>query len=320
MTRLLLPLTLALLLPACGSDDTCPSPLTPEGRCVCSDGLMPTPRMDTDAGYDCVPAEDASTADGSPDADAATDAAPDTGDAGGCPMGCPPHSVCDPDAQRCVDCLVDTDCGRDPALRSCSPMNTCVECLEDAGCIDAAASQCDMHACAPCADNPDCAGIMDETGTTALGICDTSAATATCVECTATDDSACGTNVCDLLTNLCTDRPKNSAGLCQPCVNDTECSTGQLCVPTRFEDTDIGHFCLWREDAGGGGPAGDCIRSRPYVGSEMHTSISGVMTSVCTLRSTTCPALCSPLTAYARSRATCAPLLLLLEWATQVPS
>ena len=39
MTRLLLPLTLALLLPACGSDDTCPSPLTPEGRCVCSDGL-----------------------------------------------------------------------------------------------------------------------------------------------------------------------------------------------------------------------------------------------------------------------------------------
>jgi hypothetical protein len=37
MTRpLTLTLTLALLITACGDDDTCPSPLTPEGRCVCS--------------------------------------------------------------------------------------------------------------------------------------------------------------------------------------------------------------------------------------------------------------------------------------------
>ena len=190
----------------------------------------------------------------------------------------------------CVQCRVADDCDGIIGTTDCdTPMNTCVECLDDMGCIDAAASQCDMHACAPCADNPDCVGIVD--GTTALGICDTSAATATCVECTATDDSACGTNVCDLLTNLCTDRPKSSAGLCQPCVNDTECSTGQLCVLTRFEDMDIGQFCLFREDAGGGGPAGACSRVPPYRRSESATSIGGVMTNVCNLRVTTCPAL-----------------------------
>ena len=260
MPRLLLPLTLTVLLAACGSDDSCPSPLTPEGRCVCSAGLMPTPRMTSDAGYDCVPAEDASA-----DAPSMSDADAAGGDAD---ADIPCEGACD--ERLCVG-------------------NTCVECLEDSECSEAGASRCDMGVCAPCGEDAHCAGITDDAGDP-LNACLTGGDAPTCVECTATSDAACGANVCDLSTNTCTDRAKGSAGLCQTCVNDTECGDGQLCVLTRFMDTDIGQFCLWREDAPAG-PAGDCVTQRPYVDSQMATSTNGVMTSVCGLAVTTCTAL-----------------------------
>ena len=188
----------------------------------------------------------------------------------------------------CVQCTMDDDCTATPATPRCSG-NTCVECLEDSECSEAGASRCDMGVCAPCGEDAHCAGITDDAGDP-LNACLTTGDAPTCVECTATSDAACGANVCDLSTNTCTDRAKGSAGLCQTCVNDTECGDGQLCVLTRFMDTDIGQFCLWREDAPAG-PAGDCVTQRPYVDSQMATSTNGVMTSVCNLRLTSCTAL-----------------------------
>jgi len=280
MPRLLLPLTFTLLLlSACGDEPSCPSPLTPEGRCLCPSGLMPTPRMTSDAGYDCVPAEDASA-----DADAAS-----MGDADAaipCDGACE-ERLCFGDA--CVACVEAGDCASTPDTPYCSTMNACVACLDSSQCSEAAAPLCDMNVCAPCSEDAHCAGITDDAGTD-LNACLTGGDAPTCVECTATNDTACGGNVCDLSTNTCTDRAKGSAGLCQTCVNDTECDEGQLCVLTRFDDIDIGQFCLWREDAPAG-PAGDCVTQRPYVDSQMATSINGVMAGVCNLRLTSCTAL-----------------------------
>lgn len=276
-TLTLLALTSALALMGCFTEtDHCvDQPNLPQCALRCADN--PThPTCIGDASVD----GDTSVGDG--------DATPDADAALPCNGECEERLCID---STCAQCIGGDDCDGLPRTNECdTDTHTCVECLDDARCADPAASQCSMRACAPCAGNDDCAGIVDIMGT-ALSVCDTSSATATCVECTASDDTACGTNVCDLFTNTCTDRAKSSAGLCQPCVNDTECSAGQLCVPTRFMDMDIGHFCLWREDAGGGGPAGACSRVEPYRRSEAATSINGVTTNVCNLRVTTCPAL-----------------------------
>ena len=170
MPRLLLPLTLTLLLlSACGDEPSCPSPLTPEGRCLCPSGLMPTPRMTSDAGYDCVPAEDASA-----DADAAS-----MGDADAaipCDGACE-ERLCVEDA--CVACVEAGDCASTPDTPYCSTMNACVACLDSSQCSEAAAPLCDMNICAPCSEDAHCADITDDAGT-GLNACLTGGEAPTC--------------------------------------------------------------------------------------------------------------------------------------------
>ena len=42
--------------------------------------------------------------------------------------------------------------------------------------------------------------------------------------------SACGDRVCDSIQKRCTQRARQSAGLCQACVSDRECSNGRMCA------------------------------------------------------------------------------------------
>jgi hypothetical protein len=187
--------------------------------------------------------------------------------------------------------------GRARPLRGCEPLteaecegdtpicldNTCVGCEGDTDCTEPSNGKCDTdtNTCVPCDDSAQCT----EDG---AGVCDAGA----CVECSADDETVCGTNVCDVSAGTCTDTPAGETGLCQECVSDRQCSPGRVCVPMAFDGTDLGNFCLWRLDATEvGGPNGSCTNSPPYRGSTDITTISGESVSICTLRSTTCAAL-----------------------------
>ena len=205
-------------------------------------------------------------------------------DAGPCGMACAdPTPLCRESDGMCVACLGDGDCdGSTP--RCDTTAGECVACLNDTHCTNPAAARCGAGACTGCTDSEQCAGITD------AEVCDTDAAT--CVQCTAVERDACGTNVCDGSTNTCTTRPEDSKGLCQDCVADAECMDGQLCVAMTFESTDVGQFCLWREDATQPtAPMGSCTNTRPYTQGTPITSVDDVTTRVCSLRQTTCPGL-----------------------------
>ena len=218
-----------------------------------------------------------------PPADSGPDAQTDGGDGDAGPCGaCPAATpLCREADGECVACLGDGDCGGDTPLCD-TDAGACVGCLRDADCDDPTAARCEAGACTGCDDSLQCAGI---TGTE---VCDTDAVT--CVQCTTDERDACGGNVCDGADHTCTTRPERSKGLCQDCVADAECRDGQLCVAMTFEGTDVGRFCLWREDAPGGA-GGNCLSVRPYVETESLTSVDGVTTNICTLRQTTCVAL-----------------------------
>ena len=106
----------------------------------------------------------------------------------------------------------------------------------------------------------------------------------------ASDRAACGTNVCNHAARTCTSTMERSANLCEECVADEHCQMDQLCVPMTFLTTDVGSYCLWRQDAPAG-PNGSCTTIPPYRGSEEETSLDGTTATVCTLRQTTCTAL-----------------------------
>lgn len=233
------------------------------------------------------------------------------GDAGPCGM-CTGGDVCDEASGSCVACLGDGDCGDDVclvdaadsannecvgcvdsedcsgALGTCDEENhECVGCLMDSDCDDPEASACntDTNMCEGCSNDDQCMRL------TATPVCDE--AGETCVQCAADDESACGTNVCDVEMGVCTEIGEGTALLCQECVSDRQCADGRVCVEMSFEDTDVGHFCLWRRDADTavGAPNGMCGNSRPYVSSDSVTTISGTSTEICTLARTTCEAL-----------------------------
>jgi hypothetical protein len=114
-----------------------------------------------------------------------------------------------------------------------------------------------------------------------------------CVECSAADETACGTNVCDVAMGTCTTVAMGSVSLCGPCTSDRACMAGQVCAPTELpvgSGTVIGSYCLWRLDASPG-PMGACSRVPPYGREDMVTTASGTETSVCTPAVSTCDAL-----------------------------
>ncbi len=280
-----------LLLANCGTDDCPEGTVDMDGRCVMADAGR------HDAGSDGGDGDDAGT-----DAPMAC---------GGACMGATPH--CDTDTDTCVACLDNThcdesapvcgaggvcgpctgpaDCAAYPDALVCGDSGaadgTCVACAGDADCMDADAGKCDTgtNTCVPCDDSDQCT----EDG---AGVCDMSAESGVCVECNAGDETACGDNVCDVEAMTCTETPAEMTGNCQECVSDRQCSEGRVCVPMVFGpgDTFVGNFCLWREDAsGGGGPGGACSTVAPYVDGEVVTTISGATdVSVCGLAFTTC--------------------------------
>ena len=89
-----------------------------------------------------------------------------------------------------------------------------------------------------------------------------------------------------------------SANLCEACVADAQCQTGQLCVPMTYRDPTVtgamaqtaGSYCLWRLDASGTGPRGSCLNTIPYSNAVDTTSADGVPTTVCSLTVSTCAA------------------------------
>ena len=117
---------------------------------------------------------------------------------------------------------------------------------------------------------------------TTLGICDVG----TCVECTGPQRGACGTNVCNSRTRLCSNNLAGSATTCATCVSDAQCEPDARCVQQVFGGTVIGDFCLPIPTGG------SCNGVRPFVGLvTVATLDSATPTGVCTLRATTCPGL-----------------------------
>ncbi len=193
-------------------------------------------------------------------------------DAAGC--GCSGDTPFCSDA-GCVACLMDAQCaGGAPRCVE----GACVACAEDADCSAPTAARCEAGVCVGCGADAECAHLE---GTPA---CD--AGEGTCVGCTAS--SGCPAGACDIRRQVCTEVPLRSSGPCEPCVADTQCRAGQLCVPTRFRGADAGLRCLWRQAAV---PGGDCARVHPYMSTEAVTSVEGTADTVCGLRSSTCAAL-----------------------------
>ena len=203
---------------------------------------------------------------------------PDAGrDAGPCGMACTgdtPH--CDEASRSCVECLERSQCTT-TALPACVD-GACEECGANTDCSTAAASRCEANSCVACAGDGDCSHVAG------LNVCVDGA----CVACRT--GSNCASGVCLLSTNTCA--PTGGTGTrCSECVRDDECQAGMLCVPMRFGATSVGNFCAWRQDATGtGAPAGNCFNSPPYVRNTTATSVDGIVTNVCVLRTSTCAA------------------------------
>ena len=173
---------------------------------------------------------------------------------------------------------------------------TCVECTKHAHCENPAKPVCGLkNTCDPCRTNADCKDVLGLTDTPVcvndLGLDDFGK----CVGCLTKDD--CGGAICDEATNTCIPGTvAGGRGLCEACIDDRECKSGQLCIEMTYSNPVegvVGRFCLWRKDAGLPGPNGTCgINSQPYSTTmAIATSANGVVADVCTLATTTCPAL-----------------------------
>lgn len=189
---------------------------------------------------------------------------------------------CIEEEEPCPGCETSEDCEGGV----CDPeTEQCVACLENAHCADTTAPRCDDNACGDCVDAEDCARFSEET------VCDEESGA--CVACLDEDD--CSGSVCDPSTKTCTDLPARELNACEECQHDAQCQEGQLCVEMTYhlpEDGVVGTFCLWRVDAPQPGPNGSCgSPSAPFASLATVKSVDGLFAEVCTLRSTTCPAL-----------------------------
>lgn len=147
-------------------------------------------------------------------------------------------------SNTCVECLGDGDC-TDTESPFCSPSGACVPCLTDSHCTDSASPWCDLdaNACVQCLTSDHC-GTAEASECGADGSCtlctqptscahlvDTpqcSGTAAGCVECRPTEGD-CGSYSCSPTTFTCTQTPLGSVGLCESCMNGSECATG-VCI------------------------------------------------------------------------------------------
>jgi len=191
-------------------------------------------------------------------------------------------------AGRCVQCTDNADCTGNPAGPACkvsaggssAPINTCVQCVADADCPSAAAARCVANQCVACADDANCAHVAG------AGVCDTSVASPVCVQCTGPKRAACGQNVCNSLTKVCTNFGVGSADICETCVSDAHCPASQRCALQVFESSNLGYFCFPQPS-----PGETCATSQaPFAGATSVDTIDGQDADLCLLRFTTCAA------------------------------
>src|SRR5690606_26780071 len=120
-----------------------------------------------------------------------------------------------------------------------------------------AASYCDLDSneCVACSTDTHCSHL------TSTSVChvpatqaDAAAELGRCVQCTATDRSACGAAVCQTVPGdgqyQCTEQAVGQVGLCRPCVSDAQCTSPAKCIELSYEqEGSLGWFCLQQEGA-----------------------------------------------------------------------
>lgn len=219
-----LPCIALLATAACDDDDegACPDGSTArDGRCI-----------GPDTGHDAGDAQ----------VDASDTDAPDTG---ACPMTCALPQVCDASG-ACVRCLTDAECGGETprcleracvacstATAStdcnaptalCSAAGSCVECTGATDCTTPALAGCnDAGEGAACTRDGDCVG-------TGLAAC----VSGVCLECSATNETACDGNSCDPVAFACTETPTGRTGRCRTCLADSECEADHYCIALQY--------------------------------------------------------------------------------------
>jgi hypothetical protein len=159
-----------------------------------------------------------------------------------------------------------------------------VQCIVDGDCHSPGASRCVNNQCVACVNDnggSHCGHILN--GQTPLTVCDTSGAAGVCVQCTGKDRTACGANVCNSLTKVCSPFAVGSAGLCEDCVSDAHCPTNQRCVQESFGGATLGFSCFLLDAAGA------CPQT-PFSGLTTVTTIDGDSEQACLLRRSTCAA------------------------------
>jgi hypothetical protein len=194
--------------------------------------------------------------------DSSVDATDSAVDAGPCGMECTGDTpFCDEDAGMCVACLMDSDCTELDAPECDTTTGTCGACTG-------------MDAC---------------TGRTGTEVCAMSGDSAgSCVECTETNVDACTMDhPCNPLTNACSAFEAMSAGPCEACDTDANCSVADSrCIALDFMGTAQGGRCLPLQDGG-------LCPTRPYTTVLSRPSLSdSTMVDVCGIREdlTTCEA------------------------------
>ena len=184
------------------------------------------------------------------------------------------------DLGACVECLDSDDCATGVCdTDGVSESNTCVDCLTNDDCTDPTASVCDSSfTCTACADDGGCAHLP---GT---ALCDTSAGSGVCVECTAEDESACGQNrTCNVLTGQCVDVEPGTVDTCGQCTSDTQCAAEHRCIPMQFDSMDLPEgYCLKLVSAGCSQPFGSTIISRASLSGAQAVDYCGVPESLTT--------------------------------------
>lgn len=188
------------------------------------------------------------------------------------------------DAGECVACRDADDCKKADKPFCAESTKSCVECEEHESCTDLSKPVCEAGSCTGCTESPQCARFSE------TPVCDE--ASGMCVGCLTEAD--CDGKVCDPRTHECTEFDAHALNACRECEYDAQCRVGQVCVEMTYTDTGpgvVGRFCQWLKDAAPPGPNGTCgLSSQPYARQAEVVSVDGVPATICTLRTTTCPA------------------------------
>lgn len=189
----------------------------------------------------------------------------------------------------CVQCLTSDDCTDEAQCVS----GECVECTRDSDCTSRAASACDLarHQCVPCSMSGQCEHID---GAKVCHGGEGDAGSARCVECDATDSSACndGNDVCITVPSdeqfSCSGRESGQVGFCGECAADADCSRGQRCVELVSLSEQVGYHCVYLVGETGAPASCSEASARPFIRPVETTSVDGELGTYCTLDTTSC--------------------------------